>query len=272
MPASQFTERQKAQMVEQYRAGNSSVAVGKRFGCSDRTVMRFVRDRLGPGEFEALKEQNRKRPAQPQATPATPDPSPAPKNRPSAPRRKPSSSATGQFTERQKAQMVEQYRAGNSSVAVGRRFGCSDRTVMRLVRSRLGSAELEALKEQNRKRPAQAQATPATPTSSATGQFTERQKAQMVEQYRAGSSSVAVGKRFGCSDRTVMRLVRSRLSSAELEALKEQNRKRPAQATGHTGNGHRWRHRSTDRAPEGPDGGAVSRWQQQRRGGQAFWL
>ena len=145
MPASQFTERQKAQMVEQYCSGNSSVAVGKRFGCSDRTVMRFVRDRLGPGEFEALKEQNRKQPAQ--ARPRRPHPP----------------SATGQFTERQKAQMVEQYRAGNSSVAVGRRFGCSDRTVMRLVRSRLSSAELEALKEQNRKRPAQAQATPASP-------------------------------------------------------------------------------------------------------------
>ena len=175
--------------------------------------MRLVRSRLSSAELEALKEQNRKRPAQAQATPATP-----------------TSSATGQFTERQKAQMVEQYRAGSSSVAVGKRFGCSDRTVMRLVRSRLSSAELEALKEQNRKRPAQAQATPATATGGATGPLTERQKDQMVEQYRAGSSSVAVGKRFGCSDRTVMRLVRSRLSSAELEALKQQNRKRPGQA------------------------------------------
>ena len=163
MPASQFTERQKAQMVEQYRAGNSSVAVGKRFGCSDRTVMRFVRDRLGPGEFEALKEQNRKQPAQAHGTPETPDPSVASKNRPSAARTKPTSSATGQFTERQKDQIVEQYRAGSSSVAVGKRFGCSDRTVMRLVRSRLGSAELEALKQQNRKRPTQAHTTPVAP-------------------------------------------------------------------------------------------------------------
>ena len=62
----------------------------------------------------------------------------------------------------------------------------------------------------------------------ATGQLTERQKAQVVEQYRAGNSSVVVGRRFGCSDRTVMRLVRSRLSAAELEALKERNRRRPA--------------------------------------------
>ena len=212
MSASQFTESQKAQMVEQYRAGHSSVAVGKRFGCSDRTVMRFVRDLVGATEFEALKERNR-----------------------SAAQRKPASNFTGQFTESQKARIVEQYRAGHSSVAVGKRFGCSDRTVMRLVRARLSSAELEALKEQNRKRP-QTHTTPATPdpsatqkkpTDGATGQLTERQKARIVEQYRAGHSSVAVGKRFGCSDRTVMRLVRARLSSAELEALKEQNRKRP---------------------------------------------
>ncbi|KKZ10486.1 MAG: hypothetical protein TE42_10005, partial [Candidatus Synechococcus spongiarum SP3] len=53
--------------------GSSSGAVGKRFGCSDRTVMRFVRDRLGSKEFEALKEQNRKRPTRAHATPATPE-------------------------------------------------------------------------------------------------------------------------------------------------------------------------------------------------------
>ena len=79
MSASQFTESQKAQMVEQYRAGHSSVAVGKRFGCSDRTVMRFVRDLVGATEFEALKERNR-----------------------SAAQRKPASNFTGQFTESQR--------------------------------------------------------------------------------------------------------------------------------------------------------------------------
>ena len=57
--------------------------------------------------------------------------------------------------------------------------------------------------------------------------FTERQKAQIVEQYRAGSSSADVGKRFGCSDRTVMRIVRSRLSAAELETCKARNYKKP---------------------------------------------
>ena len=240
MSTSQFTERQKAQMVEAYRAGSSSVAVGKRFGCSDRTVMRLVQSRLGAAELEALKEQNRKRSA-----PATPGgPSAVVRKDPSASAPQAAGGATGQFTEHQKAQMVEAYRAGSSSVAVGKRFGCSDRTVMRLVRSRLGAAELEALKEQNRKRSApvtsggpSAVVRKGSPASApqtaggATGQFTERQKAQMVEAYRAGSSSVAVGKRFGCSDRTVMRLVRSRLGAAELEALKEQNRKRSAPVT-----------------------------------------
>ena len=160
MPANPLTERQKAQMVEHYRAGNSSVAVAKRFGCSDRTVMRLVRARLSTAELEALKEKNRKR--SPQArTPATgPAPSPAAKSHPSA-ARKSTGGAPGPLTERQKAQMVEHYRAGNSSVAVAKRFGCSDRTVMRLVRARLSTAELEALKEKNRKRSPQ----PRTPVT-----------------------------------------------------------------------------------------------------------
>ncbi len=250
MSTSQFTERQKAQMVEAYRAGSSSVAVGKRFGCSDRTVMRLVQARLGAAELEALKGQNRKRSAPARPAPATSGgPSAVVRKDLPASAPKAAGGATGQFTERQKAQMVEAYRAGSSSVAVGKRFGCSDRTVMRLVRSRLGAAELEALKERNRKRSAPAHPAPTTsgspsavvrkdpPAASApraaggaTGQFTEYQKAQMVEAYRAGNSSVAVGKRFGCSDRTVMRLVQARLGAAELEALKEQNRKRSAPA------------------------------------------
>jgi len=52
----------------------------------------------------------------------------------------------------------------------------------------------------------------------------------MVEQYRAGSSSVDVGKRFGCSDRTVMRIVRSRLSAAELETCKARSYKKQARS------------------------------------------
>ena len=178
MSASQFTESQKAQMVEQYRAGDSSVVVGKRFGCSDRTVMRFVRDRLGPAEFEALKQQNRRRPVQPHTTPSTPDPAAAPQNHPSAARNKPASGGTGQLTESQKVQMVEQYRAGNSSVVVGKRFGCSDRTVMRLVRARLDSAELAALKEHNRKRSSQTHATPAVRNPNATEADQRREAAQ----------------------------------------------------------------------------------------------
>ena len=169
MRASQFTENQKAQMVEQYCAGDSSVAVGKRFGCSDRTVMRFVRDHLGPAEFEALKQQNRRRPVQPHTTPATPDPAAGLQDQASAAQSKSAGGGTGHFTESQKAQMVEQYRAGDSSVVVGKRFGCSDRTVMRLVRARLDSAELAALKEQNRKRSTQVPTTSAVPDSSARG-------------------------------------------------------------------------------------------------------
>ena len=163
MRVSQFTESQTVQMVEQYRAGASSVVVARRFGCSDRTVMRLVRARLGSAEFEALKQQNRKRSAQSPATtttPATPDPAAASRNPAAAAQNKSAGSGAGPLTESRKAQMVEQYRAGASSIVVARRFGCSDRTVMRLVRARLGPAEFEALKQQNRKRSAHPPTTP----------------------------------------------------------------------------------------------------------------
>ena len=62
-----------------------------------------------------------------------------------------------------------------------------------------------------------------------TSRLTESQKGQMAEQYRSGSTSGTIAKRFGCSDRTVMRIVRSRLSAAEMASCKAHNRKRPGQ-------------------------------------------
>ena len=156
MPARQLTESQKDRMVEEYRAGSSSVAIGKRFGCSDRTVMRIVRSRLSAVEIEACKEQNRKRPARTQPAGTAKETTDVSKNHPFTPR-KPPGDATGRSTESRKARMVEEYRAGSSSVAIGKRFGCSDRTVMRIVRARLSAVEIEACKEQNRKRPARTQ-------------------------------------------------------------------------------------------------------------------
>ena len=242
MPANQLTESQKTQIAEQYRSGGSSVAIGKRFGCSDRTVMRIARSRLSTVEMEALKQQNRKRPKPSQPAPTTPAAAAVSKQQPSV-ANKPVGGTTGQLSESQKAQIAEQYRSGASSVAIGKRFGCSDRTVMRIARSRLSTVEMEALKRQNRKRPKPSQPAPTTPAAAAvskkqpsvankpvggtTGQLSESQKAQIAEQYRSGGSSVAIGKRFGCSDRTVMRIARSRLSTVEMEALKQQNRKRP---------------------------------------------
>ena len=162
MPASQLTEQQKKQIVEHYRAGDSSGAVAKRFGCSDRTVMRLVRAQLSTSELEALKEKNRKRSAATQAPTAT-EPAAVMKKHPSVTRKtSKGGAATGQLTEEKKKQIVEHYRAGDSSGAVAKRFGCSDRTVMRLVRAQLSTSELEALKEKNRKQSAPTQAPTAT--------------------------------------------------------------------------------------------------------------
>ena len=119
MRVSQFTESRKAQMVEQYRAGASSSVVARRFGCSDRTVMRLARARLGAAEFEDLKQQNRRRSVQSTTTAVTtPAPAAAASRSPSsAAQNKPAGSDVGPFTESRKAQMVgwcQQQRGGQA--------------------------------------------------------------------------------------------------------------------------------------------------------------
>ena len=55
--------------------------------------------------------------------------------------------------------------------------------------------------------------------------LSEDEKAQILAEYCAGSTSGAVGKRHECSDRTVMRIAEARLTPEELEKCKKQNRK-----------------------------------------------
>ena len=242
--ANRLTESQKAQIVEEYRAGSNSIEIGKRFGCSDRTVMRLVRVRLSAAEVAVIKARVRKKRAQmaSAASPRMEEHSQTAHKSTGGFLRSSVGTFANRFTKSQEDQIVEEYRAGNSSIVLGKRFGCSGRTVMRLVQDRLSAAEVEALKAKIRRKPSQARSAPSAPfpqatkhpqtahkspstsTGSAiplfTNRFTESQKDQIVEEYRAGSSSIVLGKRFGCSDRTIMRVVQARLSAAEVEALK----------------------------------------------------
>lgn len=53
----------------------------------------------------------------------------------------------------------------------------------------------------------------------------EHNKDQMLAEYRAGKLSAEIAKRFHCSDRTVIRIVKSLMDPKEFEKRKKQNRK-----------------------------------------------
>jgi hypothetical protein len=62
MATARLDERQKQEMAERYRAGDSSASLAQTYGCSPNTVTRTVRAVLGDAAFEQLKQQ-RGRPA-----------------------------------------------------------------------------------------------------------------------------------------------------------------------------------------------------------------
>ena len=55
MAPSRLTDSQKQELLERYRAGETSAALAEAFGCSTNTVSRTVRTLLTPEEYSALK-------------------------------------------------------------------------------------------------------------------------------------------------------------------------------------------------------------------------
>lgn len=55
MAPSRLTDSQKQELLERYRAGETSAALAEAFGCSTNTVSRTVRTLLSPEEYSALK-------------------------------------------------------------------------------------------------------------------------------------------------------------------------------------------------------------------------
>lgn len=69
MAPSRLSDRQKQELVECYRAGESSAQLAEAFGCSPNTVSRTVRSALSPEEYEALKKGRAGRPFLKASTP-----------------------------------------------------------------------------------------------------------------------------------------------------------------------------------------------------------
>ena len=71
MPAARLSDSQKAEVVERFRAGEGLQPLAEAYGCSPNTVSRAVKAALEPGEYDRLKERNR-RSATPHKEPADP--------------------------------------------------------------------------------------------------------------------------------------------------------------------------------------------------------
>ena len=71
MPAARLSDSQKAEVVERFRSGEGLQPLAEAYGCSPNTVSRAVKAALDPGEYDRLKERNR-RSATPPKEPADP--------------------------------------------------------------------------------------------------------------------------------------------------------------------------------------------------------
>jgi hypothetical protein len=71
MPAARLSDSQKAEVVERFRAGEGLQQLAEAYGCSPNTVSRAVKAALDPGEYDRIKERNR-RSATPRMEPADP--------------------------------------------------------------------------------------------------------------------------------------------------------------------------------------------------------
>jgi hypothetical protein len=71
MPAARLSDSQKAEVVERFRAGEGLQPLAEAYGCSPNTVSRAVKAALDPGEYDRIKERNR-RGATPRMEPADP--------------------------------------------------------------------------------------------------------------------------------------------------------------------------------------------------------
>jgi len=71
MPAARLSDSQKAELVERFRAGEGLQPLAEAYGCSPNTVSRAVKAALDPGEYDRIKERNR-RSATPRMQPADP--------------------------------------------------------------------------------------------------------------------------------------------------------------------------------------------------------
>lgn len=71
MPAARLSDSQKAEVVERFRAGEGLQPLAEAYGCSPNTVSRAVKSALDPGEYDRIKERNR-RSATPRMEPADP--------------------------------------------------------------------------------------------------------------------------------------------------------------------------------------------------------
>jgi len=83
MAPSRLSDSQKRELVERYRAGESSAALAEAYGCSANTVSRAVRSLLPAEEYEALKKGRSSRnnsasiPSEPDPLPVEPSPEPS---------------------------------------------------------------------------------------------------------------------------------------------------------------------------------------------------
>lgn len=120
--------------------------------------------------------------------------------------RKPKESLT-KFTKEQQKQILISYKAGSSSIKIAAKFGCSDTTIRRYIKSAGGKMRSagEALLGIGKGRK-QSEETKRK-TSIAKRRYNDEQERQIVAMYQSGLSAAKVGDVFGCRQGVVRNIL-----------------------------------------------------------------
>jgi len=149
--------RDEAQIIEDYQSGMSTYGVAKKHGCSDNTVVNI------------LKRNGIQRRTQQEA----------------------GQLRWGHIENLNEAQVVSEYLSGMSTYEVSKKHGCSDNTVVSILKR-------NGIKIRTRQEASQLYF----------GHIEPLNKAQIIEDYQSGMSTIQVGKKHGCANKTVNRLLK----------------------------------------------------------------
>ena len=154
-----------SQIIQDYQSGLSTLKVSKKHGCSGVTVLNILKRNNIPSRSKKEGSQLR-------------------------------------FGHVDESQIIQDYQSGMSTLKVAKKHGCTDYTVLRILKR--NNIPSRALKEAQFLR---------------YGHVEALDESQIIQDYQSGMSSTKLAKKHGCSDKTVRKIIKR--SNIPIRSMKE---------------------------------------------------